>query len=132
MFTLVITDGPLQNSLIVHGGVLEMSSTTVSVPSNSSLYALNLQTGVWSNLTQVNHGPFRYFHTMKYYNSVLWVYGGISSIGVNALPDLWKYDPVSFLWTTLVLSGSLQPSCEIMNSQLLYSVCVECFLCNLS
>jgi N-acetylneuraminic acid mutarotase len=91
------------NSMVIWGGI----NSTKSLASG---YRYEPDTGIWTNLSQVNAPSPRHSHSAIWTGSEMIIFGGLGGTSADPLPtDAAKYDPLLDTWRPISMVGAPSP-----------------------
>lgn len=96
-----------RNRLVVFGG--NTSTSGLSIIGTEDTWALDLDSGAWTQLADGSGPPPRYAHGWVQDDSRLYVFGGSPDFDGPFQNDLWAFDLASDTWTQLAGGGPSSP-----------------------
>ncbi len=104
----VLAHDDARNRLVVFGGNVSTSGLTITGVADT--WALDLETGAWTQLAVDAGPPARYAHAGVADENALYVFGGSPSFNGPFLNDVWAFDFATDTWTAVSGGGPASPN----------------------
>ncbi|XP_050670075.1 uncharacterized protein LOC126968920 [Leptidea sinapis] len=92
----------LRDCLLIYGGYRDLRGST------NELWAFHYETEWWQQVRTSTPGPARHRHAAVLHDTRLYVHGG--QCDLQDCADLWHYDTISRVWTSVRTPAKLSPS----------------------